>query len=186
MYCPNCDSEVKSTVRAISETYPVKGEDITIDAHVRFCDCCGNDLWDEQLDAQNLLDAFAEYRKKHNLMQPADIRATREKYGLSQTAFARVLGFGDKTITRYENGSIADAAQNNLIVLVDQPSDFAYLLEKNKDKISPADYETACTALERLRCRFVYTDRKKAYTYSTNEGIKYSMIPERWGDRNYA
>ena len=118
MYCPNCDSEVKSSVRVISETYPVKGEDITIEAHVRFCDCCGNDLWDENLDAQNLLDAFAEYRKRHNLLQPADIRATREKYGLSQTVFARVLGFGDKTITRYENGSIADAAQNNLIMLV--------------------------------------------------------------------
>jgi DNA-binding XRE family transcriptional regulator len=33
----------------------------------------------------------------------AEIRATREKYGPSQTALARVLGFGDKTITRYEN-----------------------------------------------------------------------------------
>lgn len=186
MYCPNCDSEVESTVRVISETYPVKGEDITIAAHVRFCNCCGNDLWDEKLDAQNLLDAFAEYREKHNLMQPADIRATREKYGLSQTAFARILGFGDKTITRYENGSIADAAQNNLIYLVQQPSDFANLLEKNKDKISITDYDTARAALEDLRCRIVYSDCKKAYTYSTNEGIKYSMKPQYWGDQNYA
>lgn len=186
MYCPNCDSEVESTVRVISETYPVKGEDITIAAHVRFCNCCGNDLWDEKLDAQNLLDAFDKYRRKHKLMQPADIRATREKYGLSQTAFARILGFGDKTITRYENGSIADAAQNNLIYLVQQPSDFANLLEKNKDKISIADYNTARAALDALRCRIVYPECKKAYTYSTNEGIKYSMKPEYWGDRNYA
>ena len=62
MYCPNCDCQVESTVRVISETYPVKGEDITIAAHVRFCNCCGNDLWDEKLDAQHLLDAFDEYR----------------------------------------------------------------------------------------------------------------------------
>lgn len=186
MYCPNCDSEVSSSVRVISETYPVKGENITIDAQVRFCNCCGNDLWDEQLDAQNLLNAFAEYRKMHNLMQPTDIRATREKYGLSQTAFARVLGLGDKTITRYENGSIADAAQNNLIMLVQQPSDFAYLLEKNKDKISSTDYETACNALEGLRCRFVYSDCKKAYTYFTSGEIKYSMTPKCWGDQKYA
>ena len=186
MYCPNCDSEVESTVRVISETYPVKGEDITIDAHVRVCNCCGTDLWDENLDEQNLLDAFAEYRKRHHLMQPADIRATREKYGLSQTAFAPILGFGDKTITRYENGSIADAAQNNLIYLVQQPSDFANLLEKNKDKISIADYHTARTSLDALRCKIVYPESKKAYTYSTNEGIKYSMKPEYWGDQNYA
>lgn len=186
MYCPNCDSEVGSTVRVISETYPVKGEDITIDAHVRFCNCCGNDLWDEQLDAQNLLDAFAEYRKKHNLLQPADVRTTREKYGLSQTAFARVLGFGDKTITRYENGSIADAAQNNLIYLVQQPSNFANLLEKNKDKIAVADYEIARAALDRLRCRIIYSDCEKAYTYSADEGIHFSMKQEYWGDQIYA
>lgn len=186
MYCPYCDSEVESTVRVISETYPVKGEDITIAAKVRFCNCCGKDLWDEELDAQNLLDAFAEYRKKHKLMQPEDIRATREKYGLSQTAFARVLGFGDKTITRYENGSIADAAQNNLIYLVRQPSDFANLLEKNKDKISVSDYETACAALENLRCRTIYADCQKAYTYYSGERIKYSTKPQYWGDQKYA
>lgn len=186
MYCPNCDSEVNSSVRIIPETYPVKGEDITIEAHVRFCDRCGTDMWDEKLDAKNLLDAFAEYRKRHSLLQPEDIRATREKYGLSQTAFARVLGMGDKTITRYENGSIPDAAQNNLIMLVEQPSDFLRLLEQSKDKISKADYETALAALERLRCRFVYTDNKKTYTYSENEGIRYCVPQMYWGDRNYA
>ncbi len=186
MYCPNCDSEVESTVRVISETYPVKGENITIEAHVRFCACCGNDLWDEQLDAQNLLDAFAEYRSRHNLLQPADIRATREKYGLSQTAFARVLGLGDKTITRYENGSIADAAQNHLIALVQQPSNFAWLLEKSKDKISTTDYNTAHEALERLRCRVIYNNREKAYTYAAEESVKFSMKPEYWGDLKYA
>lgn len=186
MYCPNCDSEVRSSVRVVSEVYPVKGEDITIEAHVRFCDCCGTDLWDERLDSRNLAEAFAEYRRRHKLLQPEDIRATREKYGLSQTAFARVLGLGDKTITRYENGSIPDAAQNNLIMLVDQPSDFACLLEKNKGKLSPAEYESALAALNQLRCRFVYTDARKTYTYTGSEGIKYSVSQAYWGDRNYA
>lgn len=148
MYCPICDREVESVVRVVSETYPVKGEEVTIDAHVRFCVHCDEELWDEELDAQNLLDAFAAYRRKHSLLQPAEIRATREKYGLSQTAFARVLGFGDKTITRYENGSIADAAQKNLIYLAQEPRNFKTLLEKNQDRISPADYEAAVSALE--------------------------------------
>lgn len=186
MYCPICNAEVEGLEQEVQETYPVKGEDITITARVCFCRSCGNDLWNEKLDEQNLLEAFDQYRKKHNLLKPADIRATREKYGLSQTAFARVLGFGDKTITRYENGSIADAAQNNLIMLVQQPSDFAQLLEKNKDKISTADYENACNALKMLRCQIVYQDHRRAYTYSTPEGIKYSLKPKYWGDLSYA
>lgn len=67
-----------------------------------------------------MLDAFAIYRQRHGLLQPEEIRRIREKYGLSQVAFAKVLGLGNKTVARYENGSIADMAQNNLIELMKQ------------------------------------------------------------------
>lgn len=185
MYCPNCNSEVESVVRATSETYPVKGEEITIEAHVRFCKCCGNDIWDDKLDAKNLCDAFDVYRQKHNLLKPSEIRAIRERYGLSQVAFARVLGLGDKTIARYENGSIADAAQNNLIELVRQPSNFKALLEKNKDKITAQDYESAQAALEMLRPRVVYSTQ--SMTYNADAHLVYKTRPQRyWGDLNYA
>ena len=187
MYCPNCDSEVESSVHTIAETYPVKGENITVDARVRFCNCCGNDLWDEDLDAQNLLDAYAIYRRKHGLLQPTEIRVIREKYGLSQVAFARVLGFGDKTIARYENGSIADYAQNNLIDLVQHPSNFKKLLEKNKEKISEQDYENAQKSLETLRPQITYrTQKAPAHLTFSNTSIVYSATQTYWGDLNYA
>lgn len=185
MYCPNCDSEVKTIVREVPETYPVKGENISVNARVRFCTCCGADLWDEELDEQNILDAYAEYRRRHNLLQPSDIRQMREKYGMSQTAFARVLGLGDKTITRYENGSIPDAAPNNLMDLVRQPSNFAALLEKNKGKISVQDYENARAALEKLRCCVICNKASAKLKYSTNESMKFSF-EQYWGDMKYA
>lgn len=186
MYCDFCGIEQPTSVITATETYPVKGEDITISATVRVCNCCHHKLWDEELDSQNLLTAFADYRKRHDLLVPEDIRRIREKYGLSQTAFAKVLGLGDKTVTRYENGSIADPAQNNLILLASQPSDFALLLERNKSKISDADYQTAISALETLRCRFIYQSSQKAYTYNVEGEIKYSLVPNHWGDQNYA
>lgn len=185
MYCPNCAAEVNTIVREVTEIYPVKGENIAVNARVRFCTCCGTDLWDDELDDQNILDAYAKYRQKHNLMQPADIRAMREKYHLSQTAFARVLGLGDKTITRYENGSIPDAAPNNLLDLVQQPSNFAALLEKNKSKISEQDYEHAREALDGLR-RCVISPRESAKVkYSTNENMRF-YFDKYWGDMKYA
>lgn len=147
MFCPQCGKETDTVIRSIQETYPVKGEDITITAQVWYCESCGCDIWDDELDAQNLLAAYAVYREKHHLLQPAEIKEIRIKYNMSQTAFARVLGMGDKTITRYENGSIADAAQNNLLYLAQQPHNFAELLERNKDKISQAEYERAKMAI---------------------------------------
>lgn len=186
MYCPNCNSEVESVERIVSETYPVKGEDITIAAHVKFCMCCNQDIWDDELDAQNLLNAFAEYRKKHNLLQPAEIRKIREKYGLSQVAFARVLGLGDKTIARYENGSIADAAQNNLIELMRQPSNFKVLLDKNKNKITEQDYKVACAALDTMRPKVIYKTQRDTYSTSMETSVNYSMTRAYWGDQMYA
>lgn len=186
MYCPNCDSDVESTVRIISETYPVKGEDVTITAHVRFCNCCGSDIWDDELDAMNLLNAFETYRHKHNLLQPIEIRTIREKYSLSQVSFARVLGLGDKTIARYENGSIADAAQNNLIELAQHPSNFKELLEKNRGKISAQDYASAQAALELLRPRVIYNTQNTTYATSTDAAITYSTKQRFWGDSLYA
>ena len=73
MYCPNCNSEVLTEVKTGSETYPVKGEEITVTAKVRCCKNCGQDIWDEELDGQNLLDAFAIYRQRHGLLQPEEI-----------------------------------------------------------------------------------------------------------------
>ncbi len=186
MYCPKCETDVKTTVREVFETYPVKGEDITIKSQIRFCDACGEDIWDDELDSENLLIAYSEYRKKHGLLQPNEIREIREKYGLTQVAFARVLGLGDKTITRYENGSIADMAQNNLILLMRHPSNFEKLLEKNKGKISTEDYKIACTALEKLRCHILY-GKKQVYSFSDTTDMEFDTNKTwYWGDLNYA
>lgn len=73
-YCPHCTDSVESSVKTIVETYPVKGENITIDAQVRFCDRCGSDIWDDELDPQNLERAYSIYRQKHGLAPDASLR----------------------------------------------------------------------------------------------------------------
>ncbi len=182
MYCPKCNADVETTVREVLETYPVKGESITVKALVRFCNVCGEDLWDEELDEQNLLRAYAEYRRIHGLLQPEEIRAIREKYQLSQVAFARVLGLGDKSVTRYENGSIADLAQNNLIALARHPSVFKELLEQSRSKISPDDYQTANLALDGLRCRVV-KGGTVVFSDSDTTSMEFDTTKTRyWGD----
>ena len=74
IYCPCCRRNVDSIVRTVSETYPVKGEDTTIEAEVRFCSRCGSDIWDEELDPQNLEKAYTIYRQKHGLAPNASLR----------------------------------------------------------------------------------------------------------------
>ncbi|MEF9974380.1 MAG: type II toxin-antitoxin system MqsA family antitoxin [Clostridia bacterium] len=139
MRCAGCRKEVETRIEKRMEHYPVKGMDIQIEATVRVCTVCGKAIWDDDLDNQNLIAAFNDYRREKGLLMPEEIRAIREKYGLSQMAFARVLGLGDKTIARYENGSIQDEAQNNLIYLIADEDNFKCLFEKNKHRLTDGE-----------------------------------------------
>ena len=153
LYCLKCDKEQDFEVRQEKESYPVRGEQTEIIAQVTYCKQCGEQIWNEDLDEVNLKEAYCKYRVSHDLLQPEDIKRIRVKYSLSQTAFGRLLGFGDKTITRYENGSIQDLAQNNLIVLVDYPDVFELLLLRNKEQISKQDFERAISKLTKYKLR---------------------------------
>ena len=44
-----------------------------------------------------------------------DIKRIRRKYGLTQQGFARLLGLGEASVVRYENGQTPSKANANLI-----------------------------------------------------------------------
>src|ERR1700684_607030 len=90
------------------ETYPVKGEDTSILADVRVCSKCGQDVFDKELDGGNLRKAYDIYRAAHGIITAEEIGLLREKYGLSQRGLGNLLGWGEVTIHRYENGSLPD------------------------------------------------------------------------------
>ena len=74
---------------------------------------------------------------------PEEIKQIREQYGLSQRSLAKLLNWGDKTIHRYENGSLQDRAHNSMLVFLQEPSNMKkYVLEnevgfdeKKKEKL---------------------------------------------------
>ena len=136
LYCPKCHSQQNVRFVEKTETFPVKGENVAVQATVCTCASCGEELLSPEYDDATLRAAYSIYRERHGLLQPSEIKEIREQYQVSQTSFARILGVGDKTIARYENGSLQDEAINNLILLARNPENFHKLLEKNKNKLS--------------------------------------------------
>lgn len=163
--CPKCAEYREVSVRQEKETYPVRGENITVDASVAYCACCGKQVWVDELDNENLRKAFDAYREKHGLLSPERIKAIREQYGLTQTSFAKILGLGEKTITRYEGGNIPDAALNNLLLLAEDSSNFGKLLERDKDKIPVEEYRKASAAIHKINMAL------SKFSYKKNENI---------------
>lgn len=175
LYCGHCDAEREVRLEQRQEEYPVKGFPIKVDATVNVCMECGHPVWDSELDDKNLKKAFRIYRQRNNLLMPEEIKQIRQQYGLSQVDFARVLGLGDKTIARYENGSIQDEAQNNLILLMKEPENFQLLLQRRGiagEKVTiRSDFGVGETVM-------YSPGRNRFCSYSVKGNIVYGIFPD--------
>lgn len=86
---------------------------------------------------ENLLNARNAYRVKKGLLTSGEIVAVRESYGLSQVDLARLLGWGEATISRYESKAIQDEAYDTMLRLIkDNPLQALEFLKKNSHKFS--------------------------------------------------
>ena len=131
-YCEECGKEVETKVVFKKETYDVCGEPIEVDAQILVCAECGEEFYCEEFDNATLINAYNEYRRKHKLLLPEEIKKIREQYGLSQRSFAKLLNWGDKTSCRYENGSIQDKAHNSLLLFLREPENMRTYLTENE------------------------------------------------------
>ena len=131
LYCPNCGDFTRARLITKDEEYEVKGDKFSIKAEVFSCTRCNEEIFDEERDSLNLNKVYDLYRKKYNLLTTDEIKNLREKYGLSQRAISRLLGWGEVTYSRYENGAIQDIAHNEVMELIDSPENMLEIYKKN-------------------------------------------------------
>lgn len=76
-----------------------------------------------------------------DVMTAQRIREIRMKYGMSQKAFAHVLGIGSATMARYEAGDPPTKAMANLIRAAENPEFMRDCLERDGSGLSPKQQE---------------------------------------------
>lgn len=72
-----------------------------------------------------------------------DIKQIRGRYGLTQQAFAQLLGIGEASMVRYENGKTPSRANANLIRAAANPWFMAECLDRDGDRIPEPQREKA-------------------------------------------
>ncbi|ERM92503.1 XRE family transcriptional regulator [Caldanaerobacter subterraneus subsp. yonseiensis KB-1] len=149
-FCPVCGTEQKTEVIEKEEISNVRGEEIKALAKIRVCSVCGEELFDEELEEENIQRVYDIYRKKHGIPSPDEIRNIRESYGLSQRAFAKLLGIGEASIARYETGALPEKSLSNMIMLLKDPKNMKKLLEKNEDVLSQREKARLLRRLEEM------------------------------------
>jgi HTH-type transcriptional regulator/antitoxin MqsA len=112
-----------------SRPFPVGSRMVVIDDEFIRCARCGEEYYEGEMADQPFRRAAAKIREEDGLLGPDDIIALREKYGLSQAALERLIGAGEKTVVRWERGTVAQnkTADTLLRVLDDHPEAVAQL-----------------------------------------------------------
>lgn len=140
MSCPLCEKTHEVEERKRLTTITLKGVEVTYEERFYFCanaDEDENEFETGAMTNENLLNARNAYRVKMGLLTSDEIVAIRESYGLSQVDLAKLLGWGEATISRYESKAIQDEAYDTMLRLIkDNPLQALEFLKKNSDKFS--------------------------------------------------
>ena len=146
-YCLDCGAEREFTTRTRDETYEVRGESFTTPVTVAICAVCEKALYDQSRDSQLLIGVYNLYRKAHDLLLPEQIREIRGKYGLSQKAFATLLGMSEATVNRYERGALQEETHDNLMRWADNPLNMAELLNRRGLRLGATQRQRVSVAI---------------------------------------
>ncbi len=113
-------------------TMSMAGRPVTYEDQFYRCGQCGEAYYNGMMAAESFRRAAAVIRAEDGLLGPGDIVALRAKYGLSQAALEQLIGAGEKTVVRWEKGTVAQnkTADTLLRVLTDHPAVVAQLADE--------------------------------------------------------
>ena len=123
-----------------TEVQEFRKENYTVHARYYVCeDTCEKFTTTEQ-DELLFNELYGQYRVRHGIPFPEEIKATREKYGLSLAAISKILGFGINQYANYENGQVPSESNGKMILAAKNKNFILSLLESSREQFSETEY----------------------------------------------
>lgn len=139
--CLCCMEEHEVSYVRLKEKNLFKGQEIEYDVICEYCEIADEYISSDNMISANDISLKDAYREKFGFLKSNEIADIRQKYGISQSDLAILLGWGEKTITRYESHQVQDNAHDTILRKINEdPEWYIRLLEKNKDKFSSSTY----------------------------------------------
>lgn len=136
-FCPHCELDRELRIVHKSIEYTIKGEKIPIETTLNQCTSCNNEFLSPDEDNDPLELAYREYRQRHGMLQPEEIRSFRTSLGLNQRELSGLLSWGGATLSRYETGGLQDDAHDTALRMAMNPRNMLTLIEKKPSILSP-------------------------------------------------
>ena len=177
--CICCMEEHEVQIVRVQEHTNFKGMVIDYTAEYEYCEKADEYVAEGDMISHNDIAMKDAYRKENQLLTSMEIGNIRSKYGISQTDLASLLGWGGKTITRYESHQVQDRAHDFILRKIDgDPEWFLELLCQGREKVSEPAYKKYYEIVAKR-----YEDRQDDYLRKSifAQYIRYENEPDCCG-----
>ncbi len=133
----------------VPQTRTYRHESYEIWEHHYRCPVTGNRFTTPEQDQLNLTQIHNQYRTRHRIPFPEEIRQIREQYGLSASRMSEFLDLGVNSFRLYEQGEMPSLANARLIRLAANPINFKTLVQEKQHIFSQKTYQRLMERLDR-------------------------------------
>jgi transcriptional regulator with XRE-family HTH domain len=123
-----------------TEEQEFRKENYTVHARYYVCEDTGEKFTTTEQDELAFNELYGQYRVRHGIPFPEDIKATRERYSLSLAAISKILGFGINQYANYENGQVPSESNGKMILAARNKNFMVSLLDSSREQFTEAEF----------------------------------------------
>ncbi len=111
--------------------------------HVRYyiCEDTGEQFTTTEQDSLLFNDLYAQYRIRHGIPFPDEIKDIRNRYNLNYSQITRILGFGANQYAKYETGEMPSESNGKMIAAIRDKNVLLSILKNCKGNFQPLEYD---------------------------------------------
>ncbi len=123
-----------------------------------------------------------QYRERHGIPYVDEIVALRERYGVSATKMALILGFGTNQYRLYETGEVPSESNGKMIRSAMNPSVFLDLVRSSRNQLTDKEYLKISKRVEEVIAESQSSSRQEqweaARLFRTGRGRANGFAPQ--------
>ena len=136
----------------VQETKTVKfrGDEYTYTYSCYECEQTKERFTTTDMDEENVQQVYRQYRTKYGIPSNEEIAQLKEKYNVSASRLAQILGFGENQISNYIDGEVPNKANGKTLSAIKDPVVFMRYIELAKEQLKPSVYEKLLAQTQKL------------------------------------
>ena len=151
-FCLECGCTRSYTLQYSRERITVKGIEFVYTEIHAVCETCGSEIYVPEINDANVDAREDGYRKAADLITASEVNEILEKYDIGAVPLAKLLGFGDVTISRYINGQLPSKSHSDVLKEIKRSyRAMETALEDGKDRITEIAYQKCRASIDSIK-----------------------------------